>query len=242
MGEFRLHALAINEVRDVFGADDVLAAKLRNWALEAFPTPAQPDRHVGRNHLFRRARRRPHIVMHRAGSPTERTADDLLEGRFVAPNELVKSWRVLDLWLEKLSWGTLTTSCTRREYDALEFELARAGVPSYLGLNRLFGGDPQIPLRPAPGMRVGYSRASHVEATCTALDRAIPYLSDDNAQSIRTLVDFLEQFPSWYEEARAAGRPRPDLIILRHEDPATLAVVPSVSTPGSGILPTRSAS
>ena len=91
-------------------------------------------------------------------------------------------------------------------------------------------------------MRVGYSRASHVEATCTALDRAIPYLSDDNAQSIRTLVDFLEQFPSWYEEARAAGRPRPDLIILRHEDPATLAVVPSVSTPGSGILPTRSAS
>ena len=38
MGEFRLHALAINEVRDVFGADDVLAAKLRNWALEAFPT------------------------------------------------------------------------------------------------------------------------------------------------------------------------------------------------------------
>lgn len=99
MGEFRLHALAINEVRDVFGADDVLAAKLRSWALEAFPTPAQPDRHVGRNHLFRRARRRPHIVMHRAGSPTERTADDLLEGRFVAPNELVKSWRVLDLWL-----------------------------------------------------------------------------------------------------------------------------------------------
>ena len=39
MGEWRMHALSIHEVRDMFGADEQLAARLRAIASEAFRVP-----------------------------------------------------------------------------------------------------------------------------------------------------------------------------------------------------------
>ncbi|WP_130864825.1 hypothetical protein [Acidipropionibacterium timonense] len=226
MGEFRLHAMAIDEVRDVFGADAALARHLRLWAAQTFDTedPEHPDR-TDRHGRHRGRLRARHSV--RPGWPTNQDVDDLIQGRFVGPDRLSRCWRLLDEWLEHLSWGTHSLVLDAARADDLEFDLARAGVPSHLSLHRLFGGDPQIPLRPAPGMRVGYSRRLHVAATHDAMARALPFLGPDFAVQITDLVGFLGSFPSWTELAASADRPQPDLIVVWHADAGTLATVPA---------------
>lgn len=157
-----------------------------------------------------------------AGFPTPGDVDDLLSGHYVPPERLSRCWRVLDLWLHELSWGTLSLALGSTEIDDLEFDLARAGLPSELSLRRLFAGDPQIPLRPTPDMRTGYARSAHVSATLAGLSAVSGRVDERHQAIVDRLVEFLEQFCSWSEQAPEAGRPAPDLLVVWHAGAGTL--------------------
>ncbi|WP_257478152.1 DUF7691 family protein [Acidipropionibacterium jensenii] len=216
MGELRLHAISIDEVRDVFGADEAQADKLRGWAQEYFSVPDAP-RHKGLWSKLRPVTRTDKTApILPVNWPTPNDVDDLLAGRYVSPDRLTRCWRVLDLWLHKLSWGTHSMLLDAAQADSFEFDLARAGLPSELSLRRLFGGDPQIPLRATPGMRTGYSRAAHVSATAQALASIIDQVVEPTRGLVEQLVDFLTRFQEWSAAAPASGRRPPDLFVVWH--------------------------
>lgn len=222
MGEFRLHAISIDEVRDIFGADDALADRLRECARAKFSVPA-PRRRGLWSRLVPLTRTDPDAPVLPPGFPTPGDVEDLLAGRYAPPERLSRCWRVLDLCLCELSWGTTSLSLGPDEIDDLEFVLARAGLPSELSLRRLLSGDPQIPLRPAPDMRTGYARSAHVAATHEALSAVAARVDEQHTAMVEQLVDFLAQFCEWSAEAPGAGRPAPDLLVVWHANPTTLA-------------------
>ena len=222
MGEFRLHAISIDEVRDIFGAEDDLAERLRGCARAGFSVPS-PRRRGLWSRLVPLTRTDPDAPVLPPGFPTPGDVEDLLAGRYVPPEHLSRCWRVLDLWLAELAWGTTSLSLGPDEIDDLEFDLARAGLPAELSLRRLLAGDPQIPLRPAPDMRTGYSRSCHVAATHEALSTVAGRVDERHTGLVEQLVDFLARFCEWSEEAPEAGRPAPDLLVVWHASPATLA-------------------
>ncbi len=154
--------------------------------------------------------------------PTPNDVEDLIAGRYVSPDRLTRCWRVFDLWLHEMSWGTHTMALDPGGADDFEFDLARAGLPSELSLRRLFGGDPQIPLRPAPGMRTGYSRAAHVTATRTALELVAGRVAQAHREAVGDLVGFLTQFQEWSAAAPEEGRPAPDLFVVWHAGRSTV--------------------
>lgn len=52
MSGLRLNAIAIDEVRDMFGADEGLSAKLRKWTEATFSVPVHHHRRSGRRSPF----------------------------------------------------------------------------------------------------------------------------------------------------------------------------------------------
>lgn len=216
MGELRLHAISINDVRDIFGADEARARALRGWAQEYFSVPEAPRRGGLWSKLRPVTRTDPTAPILPVNWPTPNDVEDLIAGRYVGPDRLTRCWRVLDLWLHKLSWGSHTMVLDAGQADSFEFDLARAGLPSELSLRRLFGGDPQIPLRPAPGMRTGYSRDAHVTATQEALSAICERVAGPSHVLVVNLIGFLTQFPEWSDAAPDVGRRAPDLFVVWH--------------------------
>ena len=96
----------------------------------------------------------------------------------------------------------------------IEFDLARAGLPTSYGMERLFQDNPQLPLRPLPAQRFGYSKNQHAEATGQALSMVISDLSETSIPVVGQLLGFLNQFDDWSVRAAATGRPAPDLVAI----------------------------
>ena len=215
MGELRLHAIGIDEIRDMFGADADRASTLRTLAAERFRVPEAENAPRGLisrgGPLFRRDPRAPHLP---SSYPTPNDIENLLAGRFVAPERIAHAWQVMDAWLDGLAWGRTQVEITQAGFDDLEFALARAGLPSRYSLGKLMEHDPALPLRPGPGMRVGYSRHSHVEATRDALARITAEVEKPEHRALASgLVQFLETYPQWTQLARKLDRPEPDLFV-----------------------------
>lgn len=164
MKELRLFAISINDVRDIFGADATLAAQLRDVATRGFllERPKKPVlEKIG-----------PLFTRHRATEvdvslPQPGDVDALLAGGYVPPDRLLQCWQLLVLWLESISAQHRTV--TLDGFDRIEFDLARAGLPSDFSLRNLASRDLGTPLHPLPDQIVGYSKHSHVTATARHL-------------------------------------------------------------------------
>lgn len=214
MGQIRLHAIGIDEVRDMFGADADRAATLRSLAAEKFRVPEAENAPRGLiskiGPLFRHDPHAPHLP---SSYPTPNDIENLLAARFVAPDRITHAWQVMDAWLDGLSWGSRELNVTEHGFNALEFDLARAGLPARYSLGKLMEHDPALVLRPAPGMRIGFSRHAHVEATHAALAEAVGSLEAENRQVASDVLDFLGTYPHWTQLARKLDRPEPDLFV-----------------------------
>ncbi|MFZ2260581.1 MAG: hypothetical protein WAV52_07565 [Luteococcus japonicus] len=214
MGELRMYAIGIDEVRDMFGATPAVAGTLRQIASEAFRTAPEPPRAPGMlgklGPLFARAPDAP-MVPH--GSPLPSDVENLLAGRFVAPERLEPAWQVVDAWLASRSLARHVLHRTPREVDQLEFELTRAGLPSQFGIGKLQALDAQLPLRPLPGMTVGYCKHAHVLASGRALQAVLPEVLPHSRERATALADFLLSFETLAGAARTNGRPLPDLFV-----------------------------
>lgn len=184
MRAMKLYGIAIDDVRDIFGAPPERAEELGRVAAARFPAPPMKRRWG----LFKRD---PSMEIDpEQPLPTDVAA--LLAGEFIPPERLGQSWRILDAWLEELSAGHVGLSYD--SLDGIEFDLARRGLPSTHSVRRLGERSLGIPLRDAPGMMTGYSHHSHAIATRDALATIdADTLQERTRDVVEPLLRFLEQ-------------------------------------------------
>lgn len=235
MGELRLHAISVYDIRDMFGALPDLAAELRVIAGNAFAAPAaEQPRPTLIQRLAPLSRRDPWANRVPEEQPTPRDWEALIEGRHVEGHRLVASWRVVDAWVDARDWGTMTFTMSRQDVEAFDFSLTRAGVPAQYGLGNLTANDAALPLRPAHGMRVGYAKNAHVLATRDCLHEVLGRVEEPGDGPAHQLTAFLDAFAQWTQQARQNDRALPDLFVVWWEssrDEAVAAPAPTGPQP-----------
>ena len=215
MGELRLHAISVYDVRDMFGADPDLAAELRRIASNAFAVPASEQQR--KPSMIQRIgpmfRRDPLAVVVGIDDPTPSDWETLIAGRYVEPTRLIASWKVVDAWVDERDYGTTTFTLTTAQAEAFDFALTKAGLHSQFSMGALMANDIALPLRPAHGMRIGYAKNSHVLATAAALRAVVERIDDEWRGGAEHLLAFLDAFAGWTEQARLSDRMLPDLYV-----------------------------
>ena len=214
MGELRLFAIGIDELRDLFSAAEPVARDFRRLAASHFPPP-EPPRSPGLlgklGPLFKRP---PDAPVVRPGVPTEQEIAAIVSGRFIPPERLSAAWLLVETWLEHRSWGHHGIVADEDRFTDLEFDLARVGVPARFGLAKLLNRELGVPLRPCPGLLVGYVQHSHAVAIRDCWQSGLMGLSIENRAIAEPYVSWLAHFQEWAAQATAAYRPIPDLVAL----------------------------
>ncbi len=208
-----MYAIGIDDVRDMFGAEPGLAARLRTVASERFREPQEEHRSTSRlarlGPLFRRDPWAPYLD---PDQPTPSDVELLVTGQFVPPERGPQAWLVVEAWLEELSFGHTTISCSDTDWSTAEFDLACAGLASPYALARLWAMDVGIPLRPIPGMQVGHCRHHHAVVTRDSLRHVSPSLTGTTAEIAGQVLHLLDGLDAWTAAAITSRRPVPDVV------------------------------
>ncbi len=185
--------MGIDQVRDIFGANDQLAGELREVAAKAFPAPHP------RHSAFRPLMRRDRVLALSPDAPQAAELDLLLSGGFIPPERGPACWRLFEVFLAHLAHGRLTVLRDAALLDGVEFDLACAGLSSDFALRRLAERPLQIPLRPVAGRSAGYSKYRHAQETGLALRRVLADPVDEQSgltaetrAVVAPLADFLD--------------------------------------------------
>jgi hypothetical protein len=213
MGELRLYAVGLDEVRGVFGASPELAPRLRAMAQQAFTPPAEEARSGLLSKLGPIFRRPPTVQVISPTQPEPRDVEALLAGGYVRPDRTGATWRVLETLVCGLAWGSTRMSLGSEALDDLDFALARGGVSAAVGLRHLLDTGAGLNLVPVQGLTVGYHPFATALAMAGAYRAAMPQIkSTEQQQLINALAGWLDGFVPWSQSAAAQGRPVPDLI------------------------------
>jgi hypothetical protein len=190
-GQLRLWAVHLDTVQQIGSAPPDLADRLRQVTLERFPVRAsRPGRGLADKlgPLLRRPRTAPRIDPAAPGQPD---AEAILTGRFVPPDRLEAAWVLFEAWLDALSAAHLVRPVSVAELETVDFDLARAGVPSPLDLYHFRHRGLDVPLRPLPGLTIGSLRAAQVMAVATAWRAHLDDL-EGSVDLIRAILDFID--------------------------------------------------
>lgn len=214
MGELRLYAIGIAEVRGMFGAGPEQTEHLRGLAERAFAAPVAAGRSGGLisklGPIFKRVPAAPVI------SPTDpepRDVDALLAGAHVPYERLGATWRVLETLVQGTAWGSTKIGLPATALDDLDFALARGGVPAAVGLRHLLSTSTAINLAPVPGLSAGWHPYEKALAMAGAYRSAAEELEDAEQRELtEALVVWLDGFVPWARVAASLGRPAPDLV------------------------------
>ena len=212
MGELRLYALGIDELRGIVGGRDG-TAELREAARRAF-APAEPPKSTGLigklGPLFRRT---PDAPVVSPTDPVPRDVDVLLAGAYISPERMGASWRVLEVLTQHRCWGSTRLPLNPQSLDDLDFALARGGVAAAVGLGHLLRSNTDVRLIPVQGLTVGWHRHDKALAMAEAYRAAMPQIkTDEQRELVSELVGWLDGFIPWSRVAVGLGRPVPDLI------------------------------
>lgn len=206
-GGVRLWAVGIADVRSLFHPTPESAASLRVDVPFQVLTPYRPSR------FLPFLKHDPGAPVLAPDSPTPADVDSLLHGHFVPPERLGPSWRIVSHWLDRLAMGSLQLDLDHATREALDFDLARAGVSSHLALRTLWARDAALPLRPVPGTEVGYQRYAVAVEAGEAWRASIDSL-EGSVELVRQVAEWLGRLASWAEDAEGAGRPAPDVFAV----------------------------
>lgn len=214
MGELRLYAIGIDELRGIIGAGAGADREdLREAAQRAFaaPEPAPARGLLAKlGPLFRRPPDAPVIP---PTQPEPRDVDVLLSGAYVAPERMGASWRVLEALAQYRCWGSTRMPLTAQSLDELDFALARGGVSAAAGLAHLLAASTDIRLLPVPGLTVGWHQHHDALAMAVAYRAAMPQIKTEQQRGlVSSLIDWLDGFAPWARAAGEIGRPTPDLV------------------------------
>lgn len=212
MGEVTLHAIGIDEVRDLFSGQEAPTARLTELADAAFPPETTPGAVGLLAKLGPLLRRPPGAPVVRPDVPTGADVAALTRGRDLPTDRLVAGWTLVRLWWDDRAWGHLTLSLGEGQLDDLDFALSAAGVDARFALRRLFNDQVAIPLKARPGQVTGYVKNGHARAMATAWRPALDRLPQDAARVARPIADWLDRFEDWTRRARDDDRPAPDLV------------------------------
>lgn len=211
MGSLRLHAIAIDEVREIFGAPEATATALRAIAAHRFPVApsAAPGLLSKLGPVFRKAVDAPVV---RAGVPSGSDVDTLLAGRYVQPHRLSASWALFETFVEAMAWSSTSQPLSEPDLNDFDFDLARADVPSRYGLRQLLRADLGISMLPCPGLAAGFAHADQVGAMTAAWRTGLPRLAADNQPMAQSLLAWLDHYQEWTAKAPGYHRAPPDLV------------------------------
>ncbi|MFT3970889.1 MAG: hypothetical protein QM695_11600 [Micropruina sp.] len=214
MGELRLYAIGVDEVRDLFCASAELAAEFRRIVAAEFPpetTPKAPGMLGKLGPLFRRP---AGAVLLRPDTPIESDVADLLAGRFIAPARQPAAWRLIETYLAAVAWSGHRITLDVARFNDLEFDLARAGLDPRFGLGKLVNRELGVPLQTYPGLSSGYTPHAVALDAAAAWRNALPQLSPPNRALAEPYAAWLAQFHHYAHAAPSRGRPIPDLIVI----------------------------
>ena len=209
MGTLWLYALPLDEVRAFFAAPAELADQLLTQA-EAVTHKAAPSNLIGKvGPLFKH----PVFPVIDLPGPTTDDAQCLVEGRSVAPDRLDDAWVIVRHWCEIRAVDHMTLDIDHQLMDELDFRLVSRGLSSKFSLQTVLARDPRLPLRPAPGLTVGWMPDHHVAQAAEQWRDAVAQC-DVPTEGIGALRDQLAQFfarsPSWLSDDASA----PDVLAL----------------------------
>ncbi|HET9302825.1 MAG TPA: hypothetical protein VFO20_08615 [Propionibacteriaceae bacterium] len=213
MGELRLYAVGIEEVRSMFGASPQVADHLREVARRAFAPPAE----VGRGGLLSKLgpifKRVPGTPVISPTQPEPHDVEVLLAGAYVPPERAGATWRLLETLVQGIAWGSTRMSLTPQSLDDLDFALARGGVSASVGLRHLLNSTMSLNLVPVQGLTVGWHPHHKALAMAAAYRSAIQDIkTEEQREMINALTSWLDGFVPWAQVAASLGRPVPDLV------------------------------
>lgn len=212
MGELRLYAVAVAEVRGMVGAPPDRAGRLRALAEAAFTPPPEPGRTGLLGRLGPIFRRPPAAQVVSPTQPEPRDVDVLLAGAYVPPERTGATWRVLETLVCGTAWGSTRMSLTSESLDDLDFALARGGVSSSVGLRHLLETRLDL-LVPVQGLTAGWHPYETALAMAGAYRAALPQVETTAQQEMTlALAAWLDNFVPWAQAAVSQGRTVPDLV------------------------------
>lgn len=206
MHRLRLFAININDVRDIFGADASLASRLRALAATQFAPEPQEKTILGRIGPLLARNKRTEVD---ARAPLSSDVEALLSGGHIPHDRLSQCWPLLLLWLDTLAAHRLTI--TVDDLEAVEFELARAGLPSTYSLRSLATRELGISLHPLPGQIVGYSKHGHVVEASAHLRR----VHDDAPENFGTTMHLIQPLLELLEGIAQRPEQALDLVVIQ---------------------------
>ena len=213
MGELRLTAIGVGELKALFSGSPEIEEHLRTVAAQAFPPPQAP---VKKGRLLGKVgplvQPPPDAPVIRPGVPTNQDLHDLTRGRFVKADRLTAAWALVRLWLDACGWPTLVLAIDEPAMNELDFELATGGVETRYALRRLLNDKLALPLRNAPGQVTGFVPYEHAVALRETWRPAVPTLSPRNVATAQHIVGWLGGLEGWAAYACQVGHPLPDLI------------------------------
>ena len=213
MGTLKLWAVGIDEVREIFSADPEVADRLRTAAAARFRTdlPRQPGL-LGKLGPLLRPSSDP--AAPRPGVPGVEDVDDLLAGHHIPPQRLAPAWTLLEFWIGTLSWGSGEWPLTTAGLTDLDFDLARARVPTRYGLSDLFAKGLGISLSRCENLAAGFVPAEQANRMAAAWALGAAELEPANQPVATGIIGFLRHWPEWTGLAAERGRPEPDLVAV----------------------------
>ncbi len=195
-------AISIDDVRDIFGAAPDVADALRTSAATRPGAPQQQGRGWLRPLL-----KRDRTLEVDVAAPSKQDIETLLAGAHIPPDRMVPSWRILTGWVEDLAARSSRVPWDQAAFDALEWNLARAGLNSDYSLRRLADRDLGIPLHPLTGQVAGYAKHVHAVETLAQL-RAVEPNPELDSTDRRLLAPIMEVLDA------VATDPRLDIVTI----------------------------
>lgn len=212
MGELRLYAIGIEEMRGIIGAGP-RTEELREAARQAFAPPEAPKAKGLLGKLGPIFRRPPDAPVVCATDPEPRDVEVLLAGAYISPDRMGASWRVLETLVQYRCWGSTRLPLTSQSLEDLDFALARGGVAAAVGIGHLLTSSTNVRLIPVQGLTVGWHRHDKALAMAAAYREASQAIkTDEQRELVSDLVMWLDGFVPWSAVAQSIGRPVPDLV------------------------------
>ena len=192
--ELRLWAISIHQVRQCFAAPEELADRLYGITEALWPTEKRPSVRGLLSRLGPLTRHPGDAPIIRPDVPNRVDAENMMASRFIGPERLGACWLLLRAWLDDLSAARTVVPLPRAAIDDIEFDLARAGVPTHVSIRHLWHHGLDLPLRALGPISVGYMDHNTVAVLVEQWQQALDELEEPTRAFADPFLEFMSVF------------------------------------------------